>query len=289
MLYIPTLNPIIFAPALERDPQTGIPFGGRAQVFPSAAEVQLQLYTDTNYYPAVYIDYDDGTSAMAAVTVEHQTTAESVLDGVIYNYIGLRLIMPRDRAFRIRIEMGTAVAVSGCICARNDVSAFRKLVFTSDEYMEGDTLMHDMPYRFTPTVWVEGGFFTSGFTPDSDSEDFLDQNRVSRYTSAFPYISREFVLGGVQGIDNRLAAFLNAAFCLPSIDIDGRSYARFAGAKLKSLGDKQIPCRAWSIALQNADGDNAVAFATSDVSGALVDSQERYIVDATGNYIKANI
>lgn len=288
MIYFPILNPIVFQPLFELVPATAEPFLGRAQAFPPAARVQVQFYMDGAQSPSFIVsaEFDDGTrQTLAADGVRTFPATDS--RGEACTYVVFALTLPAFRTFRLRVAVGDIEAASGCITTEADMGAYRRLVFGSDAAMEFDTLMNAQDWVFTPAVYIPGGFFTNGFTPVIDGEEFLDGNRVSRYLSAWPSVTRDFIMGGAQGLDNRLVAMLNAAFCLPSIDIDGERYVRYAGASMKALGDKSVPCRAWSLTLQHAGGDYAAAYGADTVSGALVDASGRYLVDAAGKWIKS--
>lgn len=289
MIYFPLLNPIIFQPLLELEPASAELFQGRAQAFPSGEKVQVQLFDSEarSIEPRVFFDFDDGTSQESRVGLPERDMAWNSL-GQVCNYYTVNVFLPSFRTFRVRVEAGGFTAVSGCITTEADTTVLRRLSFGSSEQMEFDTLMEGASVSFSPTVYIEGGFFTSGFTPVIDGEEFLDANRVSRYLGAWPSITRDFILGGARGLDNRLVAMLNAAFCLPDIRIDGERYVRYGGASLKALGDKQVPCRAWSVTLQHAEGDYSTAVGDK-VSGALVDDSGRYPVDAAGRWIKTTV
>lgn len=290
MIYFPLLNPIVFQPLLELEPATAELFRGRAQAFPSGEKVLVQFYDAAQppvlLTPRVYFDFDDGTSADAGAVMEEDPLGLTNSAGISCRYYVLSVVLPSFRTFRMRVEAGDVEAVSGCITTEADTSSLRRLLFGSGEQMEFDTLMEGPSVSFTPTVYIPGGFFTSGFTPVIDGEEFLDANRVSRYLGAWPSITRDFVMGGAQGLDNRLVAFLNAAFCLPEISIDGERYVRYGGASFKALGDKSVPCRAWSVTLQHAGGDYSTAYGADTVQGALVDASGRYLADAAGKWIQ---
>lgn len=288
MLYFPLLNPIIFQPLFEKVPATAESFTGRAQCFPSLEPVQIQVYTDGNAFPVLHMDFDDGTSVLPD-PASLDTARLTASDGNVYDYLTVTLALPVRRTFRLRLTLGEVEAVSGCITTEADVSSFSRLSFGSGQELEFDTWMHGEGFDFRPTVYVPGGFFTSGFTPVIDGEEFVDGNRVSRYLSAWPSVTRDLVLGGAQGIDNRLAAMLNAGFCLPLIEVDGRRYVRYAGASLKALGDKILPCRAWSVTLQSAEGDWSTEYGEAFADGALVDASGRFLMDTAGKWIKTTV
>lgn len=288
MLYFPIINPIIFQPLFEKIPATAEPFQGHAQVFPSGAEVQIQLYQDYKWtvIPKVTIEYDDGTRMPTYPFIQIGPNLTNS-KGQTFYYIIVTCTLPAARTFRLWVEdYLNTYAVSGCITTLNNMTGYCKLSFGGNGLMF-DACMSNEDFIFRPTVYVKGGFFTSGFSPVIEGEEFIDGNRVSRYLSAWPAITRDFIIGGPQGVDNRLVAMLNVAFCLPSIEIDGQAYVRYAGAELKSLGNKSLPCRAWSITLQHADGDYSTC-PPDLVSGVLMDASGRYLVDAIGQWIQTN-
>lgn len=140
---------------------------------------------------------------------------------------------------------------------------------------------------YFPVIYVPGGFFTSGFKPAIDDDSYMTDRYVSRYTHAYPRVSRTLVIGDARGVDNALIETLNAALSL-NFEIEGRRYVRYDGAQLEPIGDATLPLNAWSVALQAADGGTSVLWTPGDtVAGTVIDAGGRYVIDAAGKYVKS--
>lgn len=298
-IYLPVTNPLRLWPLTELNPQTCEADYCRPQAFFPWEEVHFQLvYTGGTASPAVtgaaWVE-PDGTRHAAAP----QTSAYTgVLDGRAVLIVGVTV--PGLPLVRLELALADGGTVkSGWVTTTADRDRLVKISYYAYDsplqtVAEAARVKIDTYFPakgpqspgYVPFVYVPGGFFTKGFAPAIDDDSYLTERYVSRYTHAYPRASRTLIIGDARGIDNALAETVNAAMCL-NFEVEGKRYVRYDGAQLEALGNDAVPLRAWSVALQAYDGGTAVLYgADADADGAVIDASKRYVIDASGRYVR---
>ena len=307
-IYLPITNPLRLWPLTELNPQTCEADYCRPQAFFPSEAVAFELVVEggpqvLELTDAVWVDPDGLTTPAQAST----RTFNGVLSG--RRAVIVTVTVPNLPLCRLEFDFGAQAGGghfrSGWVTTTADRDRLVKIGYSAyddaspspgeegrvavDTYFPGRQTEGD---GYTPFIYVPGGFFTRGYAPAIDDDSYLTERYVSRYTHAYPKTSRTLTIGDARGIDNALAATVNAALCL-NFEVEGRRYVRYDGAQLEALGNDALPLRAWSIALQAYDGDTAVLYGpdawNTGADGALIDAAGLYVVDAAGNYIRANI
>ena len=307
-LYLPVTNPLRLWPLTELNPQTCEADYCRPQVFFPGDVIRFQIATSektsvaAGLTEAVWVD-PDGVRTPADI----RTDVKEIYTGNLGISWILNVSVPDLPLCRLEFRFepvrgGGGLFRSGWITTTADRESVVKIAYYAYEdpdpsVSEAATVAIDTYFPakgpkaegYLPYVYVPGGFFTRGYAPSIDDDSYLTERYVSRYTHAYPRTSRTLVLGDARGIDNALAATLNAAFCL-NFEVEGRRYVRYDGAQLEAMGNDALPLRAWSIALQAYDGDTAVRYDPAawdeGVDGAVIDASRRYVLDASGRYVK---
>ena len=277
----------------------------RPQAFFAGDAVQFELVVESEsagmgIYNAVWVDPDGRASAVATPVVKKI----NVTGGCSVAIVTVRI--PPIPLCRLEFDFDAAGGrnrfQSGWVTTTADRSRVVKVQYYAydsplETVVEEGIVAIDTYFppkggqsaAYLPYVYVPGGFFTRGYAPSIDDDSYLTERYVSRYTHAYPRTSRTLVLGDARGIDNALAATLNAAFCL-NFEVEGKRYVRYDGAQLEAMGNDALPLRAWSIALQAYDGDTAVLYDpdawNEGAAGAVIDASGRYVLDASGRYVK---
>lgn len=127
----------------------------------------------------------------------------------------------------------------------------------------------DIPFEdltdFVFQLRVEGGFPSSGFSPQSKDTIFIDQNHIPVLLDSIPYNVEKIQFGSAVGITNWQADCINRALSCTHFYVDGIRYCKNEGAKLEPTHENAYPLSGWSIDLIRVEDEGSTSFSLSRI------------------------